>query len=275
MGLVRLGLELRVALHAEEPRVALQLGDLHQAAFRVPAADDQAGLLEAGEVIVIHLEAVTVALGHDFLAVGLARERAGLEFAVVSAEPHRAALQDNVALLVHQRDDRVRRFHIELDGVGVFQPQHVARELDDRDLQPEAQAVIGNPVFPRVAGGGDLALDAPVAKAAGDQNTVELLKFGQPGLRLEVFGVDADDFHARLVGDAGVAEGFVDGFIGVLQLDVFADHADLHLVLGRLDAADDLGPDILRVGAGLEPELVHDELIKALLLQHEGQLVDG
>jgi len=38
-------------------------------------------------------------------------------------------------------------------------------------------------------------------------------------------------FDLAVVGDARVGDRLVDGFVGVLQLDVFADHPDRHLVL--------------------------------------------
>ena len=82
-----------------------------------------------------------------------------------------------------------------------------------------------------VAGCSDFALSAAVAETAGDEDAVELLEFGEPALRLEILGVDANDVDAASVGDARVAERFVDRFVGVLELDVFSDDADAHLVL--------------------------------------------
>ena len=204
--LVRLGLEFGMALHPEEPRVVFQLDDLDQAALGIPATDRHAGLLEARHVVVVDLKAVAVALGDDLLAVCLPRERAGLEFALVGAEAHRAALEDDMALFVHQRDDRMRGGHVEFHGVGVFEPEHIARVVNDRDLHAEAEAEIGDFLFAGETGGGDLALDPTVAKATGHQNAVEQLQPGEAGLGLQVLGIDADDFHPGLVGDAGMTE---------------------------------------------------------------------
>ena len=218
---------------------------------------------------------MTVTLGDAFGAVGLAGERAGLELGLVGAEAHRAALGDDVALLVHQHDNRLGRLRVDLHRVGLLQAEHVAGELDHRDLEPETEAVVGNLVFACVAGGGDLALDAAVAEAAGHEDAVELGELLQAGLRLKLLGVHAHDVHAAVVGDAGVGQRLIDGFVGVLQLDVFADDTDLHLVLGRLDAVDDVGPDVFRIGAVPDAEQVADVLVHALFLEHAGQLVDG
>src|SRR5258708_2419801 len=195
-----------MALHAEEPRMLLQLHDLDEAALEIPAADHQAGLFQAGHIVVVHLETVAVALRDDLPAVSLAGERAGLDLALVGAEAHRAALEDDMALLVHQRDDRMRRLHVELRRVGVPQPEHVAGKLDDRHLHAETEAGIGNLFLPGVARGGDLALDAAIADTTGHQDAVYVLQALEPGIGLQALGVDAHDLHAAVVGDAGVAE---------------------------------------------------------------------
>ena len=94
------------------------------------------------EVRVVDLVAVAVALADQRRAVGLRRERPGHERAVVAAEPHRRALVGDGLLLLHHVDDGIRAPRVELGAVGAREPEDVARDLDDRDLQAEAQAEI-------------------------------------------------------------------------------------------------------------------------------------
>ena len=76
-------------------------------------------LLELRAVAVVHLVAVAVAFVDDlFVAVRGAGARAGQQPGRPRAEPHRAAHVDDVALLVHEIDDRMRRARVELAGVG-------------------------------------------------------------------------------------------------------------------------------------------------------------
>ena len=56
---------------------------------------------------------------------------------------------------------------VELASLGA---DDVARELDDRALEPEAQAEVRDPVLAGVVGGEDLALDAAMAEAARDED---------------------------------------------------------------------------------------------------------
>ena len=56
---------------------------------------------------------------------------------------------------------------VELTSCG---PSDFARELDDGALQAEAQAEVRDTVLAGVVGGEDLALDAAMAEAAGDDD---------------------------------------------------------------------------------------------------------
>ena len=71
------------------------------------------------------------------------------------------------------------RARVELPGVGAGEAGHVAGVVDDHDLQAEAQPEAGDVVLPGVAGGRDLALDAPLAEAAGDDDPVEVARGGR------------------------------------------------------------------------------------------------
>ena len=148
-------------------------------------------------VPVVHLVAVTVALVDDlFVAVDGARARARQQPGRPRAEAHRAAHVDDVALLVHEVDHRVRRAGVELARVGAGQAAHVARELDHRALQAEAQAEVRHVVLARVAGGRDLALDAADAEAAGHDDAVEVVRAALGEQPFGVVGRDPVDHDA-------------------------------------------------------------------------------
>ncbi len=77
------------------------------------------------------------------------------------------------SLFLLQRDDRMRRLRIELGGVGLVQPENVARELNGRDLHSEAKAQVGHLVLARILGGKDFSFDAALAETAGNQNAAQ------------------------------------------------------------------------------------------------------
>src|SRR5438552_13609612 len=83
--------ELRVVLHAHEPRVVGELGDLGEVLGLGLGADDEARLLEARHVVVVDLVAVAMALRDRVLAVDLVRERALLHRGRLRAQAHGAA----------------------------------------------------------------------------------------------------------------------------------------------------------------------------------------
>ena len=83
-----------------------------------------------------------------------------------------------------------------------FGPDDLAGELDDRALEPEAQAEVRDPVVAGEVGGEDLALDAAVAEAARDEDpggALEPLVEVLVGQRLRI---DPADLGVDLVGPA-------------------------------------------------------------------------
>src|SRR2546427_9493424 len=107
-----------------------------------------------------------VSLAHFLAAVHLRRPRAGAQLAGIRAQPHRAAHVMDPFLRAQQRDHRVLALGLELAGVGVGQPGDVARELDDRRLQAEADAEEWELVRPRPADRLARALHAADAEAS-------------------------------------------------------------------------------------------------------------
>src|SRR3989475_5750191 len=133
-------LELGVELAADEPGVVGELDHFHERAVgRQPRAPHPV-LGQHVAVGVRYLVAVAVALAHLRGAVHMRDARAGAQLAGVGAEPHSPAHLLDAFLRAHQRDHRVLAFGLELARVGVGELADVARELDDRRLQAEADA---------------------------------------------------------------------------------------------------------------------------------------
>ena len=168
----------------------------------------------------------------------------------------------------------MRRGRVKLGRVRLFQFQNVPRKFDGGDLHSEAEAEIGNFVFTRVLHGLDFAFDAALAKTAGDQDAAQSLEDFCRAFLFNLFGIQAHDFHAAIVADAAVADGFIDGLVGVLQADVFADHADADAVLRRDDFADDFLPVRHVGGRHIEAQQPADQVVGALALEHERHFVN-
>src|SRR4051794_10945561 len=229
-------------LAAEEPRVVFQFNDLDELAVGREAGHAKAALLQLRHVFGVHLVAMAVALVDLLHSIRLPRDRTFLQRARILAEAHRAAERvdaDQVAQLV---DDFVRRLIIELGRIRADHPHHVARELDRRALHAEADAEKRDALFARVTDRAQLAFDAARAESRSDQNPVYAPQLAVVPLGLQLLGVDVDDAHLYIVRDAAVCQRFVQRFIRVAELDVLADEADLHLVLGMPQLADDLFP---------------------------------
>src|SRR5207245_9658799 len=119
-----------------------------------------------------HPVTVTVPLAHYRRPVHWGDARSAPQLAWVGAEPHSPAHLLDSLLRAHQRDHRVLAFGLELARVGVGELADVARELDDRRLQAEANAQERQLVLAGPADRLQHPLDAAYAKPAGDEQPV-------------------------------------------------------------------------------------------------------
>ena len=144
-------------------------------------------------------------------AVGLLHLGAGDNGAGVGSQPQGAALGYGIILVRQEIDDLVGALVVKFAGVGVGHTGHAPGEGDDADLHTQADAEVGHMVLPAVVGGGDHALDATGAEAAGDDDPGAVLQdlchvFPGDGL-----GVDPPDVYIRSQLVARVAQSLGNG----------------------------------------------------------------
>ncbi len=250
-----------------------KLDDLDEPPLLERARDDEAGLHEPLAIEVVHLIAVPVSLQDHRLAVQLARLGAPGYLDRLGAEAHRAAEILDSLLLRQEVDHRVRRLRIHLGRVRAVQADDVPSELGDRDVHAEADAEIRDPPLARDAACEDLALPPARAKAARHQHAVDRLE--QLGCLVvgHILGVDPAHPHGAAAVQARVLQRLVHRQVRVLQLHVLPDERDLCELAPLVDPARQLRPfPELRLRR-VEPELVADEPVEPLLLQHAGDEV--
>ena len=95
------------------------------------------------------------------------------------------------------------------------------------------------------------------------------------GSWFEALGLDPGGLELEVVGERAVDEGFLEGFVAVLVLDVLADDGDGDLIGGMVGAADDLLPAGKIGGLGVYAQELEDESVDALGGEVEGDLVDA
>ena len=244
MRIVRTGLQLRMELRADEPRMILDLYDLDETVIRQCTGDDEALVLELLPIGVVELEAMTMTLSHLVDAIGLLRMRARRELARIGADTHRAALVLDTLLALHERDDRVRRVGVELRRMGIGHAADVARELDDGALHAEAEAEERDLVLAGILDGLDLALDAAVAKAARHEDALAADEdFVEVGLGIfDVLRIDPMDLDLSVTRNAAVMQSFRNGNVRIRQFDILADNGDFDFLLRVVDLIDHLFP---------------------------------
>ncbi len=100
-------------------------------------------------------------------------------------------------LIGHQVDHGSFAVLFELGRAHALQPAHVARELDHRQLHPQADAEKRHALFARIANGRDLPFDTAVAEAAGHQNGVQTAEQGGRAATLDLLRVDVLELNGE------------------------------------------------------------------------------
>ena len=141
------------------------------------------------------------------------------------------------------------RGRIEFARTGPGEPTDIPGKFNAGGLHAEANAEVGNPVFPRVANGIEHPLDAAFAKAARYQNAVEsgklLLVLPVAGmLALQPFRFNPGDAQLQIVGQGPVYQGLFQRFVTVFVLYILAYDADGDLVAWVVAAVDQCSPPI-------------------------------
>ena len=200
--------------------------------------------------------------------------RSGLEVAGLRTQAHRRTQVRHVLLLREEVDDGMRGGRIEFAGVGAGEPADAPSDLDHGALKAEADPQEGHLVLTRVAGGVHLAFDTPNPEPTGDQDAVHGTQSLLGRVASEVVRRDPMDLDVASVVDAPVAESLHDRQIGVPEVHVLADHRDIDHLRRRMHAVDE-GRPLRKVGGRDDLEMVRQKSIQSLLVQHEGDLVDG
>src|SRR6266581_6304625 len=276
--------EFWMELAADEPGVRRQLDHLAQLLALGEAGEAQALVLQSLHVLVVDFVAVAVAFVDQVRAVDLAREAPGLERCALSAQAHRpaeiglfvAALDAAVAALPlgHERDHRVRRVAVKFRAVRAREADDVSREFDHRELHTQANAEIRNLVLARVLDRLHHAFHTALAETARNEYRVHPLQERADAFLLDRFRIHIADVDPAARVDPGVDERLVQRFVGIGEIDVLADHGDGDLVLWMLERLDQLFPRLELGGLGDDTELVTDDLVEHLLVQHPGNPVD-
>jgi len=275
VGRVGLAQEFGVELAGQEKRMILQFDEFDQLPIRRHATENEPSLLELSAVGVVELVAMAMTLVDDEGAVKLGGPGADHKLAGLGTEAHRGAFLLDLFLLVQQGDDGIRSGEVEFSGVGFFEMENVAREFDGGNLHAQTQAEIGKLLFAGVLGGHDLPLDPPLAEAARNEDAAQTVKNLFGAEFLDLLGVNLLDLDAAIVGDTSMDYRLINRFIGVVQLDIFADDAKANPMLGGDELADDFLPMAHVGGRRVEPEKLADEIVHALALEHEGNLVNA
>ncbi len=158
-------------------------------------------------------------------------------------------------------------------GIGVRPAKDVPRIFDDGGLHSQAQTQIWPIILAGILHCLELAFNAPVSEASGDENSVRLRQNAVDAGSVHAFGINPFDIHAGSQGIPGVAKGLRHGKVSVAELDIFPYQRDAD---GFLPAFDPVyqGLPLPEIRCGrVNFQLAADHGREILLLQHNRSLV--
>ena len=189
---------------------------------------------------------------------------------------HIAVAGDDILLLFHRGDHRILAIRLELGGIRILKTEDVTGVLDDHGLQTEAQAKCRQARLTSELQRADLAFDATDAETARNDDAIDIVERrfrAFPGFAQ--ISRDPFDVDLGIIGEAARLDRLGDGQVGVRQVDVLADDRDVHLMLGVVDAFEQILPfgpiDIME----RQPELTHDVSVQAFVKQDLRHVVDA
>ena len=226
MRICRAALEFRMELASFEIGVVLEFHHFDELSVGRCTCNLETRLFKlfAEFAVVVEFVAVTVAFADACALVKLCRIGILGELAGVSAESHGAAFFRDVLLFVHQVDNWVGRFFVELGRVGILPAENVTCEFNHAALHAEANAKQRNFMFACITDGNALAVYATATETARNQNAVSFLD--EVRILFELFSFDAFHLYLGIVCHAGVLQSFVHGLVSVADGDVLAHKRD-------------------------------------------------
>ena len=179
---------------------------------------------------------MAVAFVDDFLIfIQSSRPCSFFQLARIDAEAHGTAFFRDVFLIGHEVDDGIFPVGNKFGRVGLFHVAHVSGKFDNSALHTEAEPKEGNFIFTGITNSVDFPLYTAVAKAAGDDDTINTGKYFIQ-IRLfffKDFGIDPADVHLGPHGVSRMGQRFRYGKVGVMEPDIFTDKGDLHFLFCR------------------------------------------
>ena len=155
-----------------------------------------------------------------------------------------------------------------------LKPDHVAAEFDHRALHSQADAKKRNAALAGKANGFDFAFDAAFAETAGHQHAIEAGQQPFGAFALDQFALNALNADLRAVVNAGMIERFVNRFVGIAVLGIFAHDGDRNFVLRIAKAVQQVAP-IVDIGRrGFQAQAAADEIVELVFLQAQRHFVD-
>ena len=223
--------------------MARYFDDLNQVFFRVHAAEPQTCICKLLTVRIVELIAVAMTLRNVRSPVHSVRKGSRRDRTRTQAEAHRRTLVRYIRLLEHQIDDWMWRLRGCLRSIGIYKATHIACELDNRHLHPEADSKEWQATLTCKLHGCNLAFDAACTKAwANHEATASLDTCLRIGDGLNLFRINPAQAYTGIMQNPRMAQRFSDGDVRIPVLDVLAHDSDFDIFGWMHDTLDDFPP---------------------------------
>src|SRR5436189_488947 len=209
----------------------------------------------------------------DFVNAG--GEGPPFELRGVGSQAHSPADRVDAEQIAELINHRIRRVRIKLRAIRLPQSANILSEFDDRALHSQANAEVGNLLLARELDSTNHSGNTPLAEAARNQDSVELTEPGGFAAFFQAFRFDPIDLRPEIMHEPPVDQCFAQALIRILELDVFADHANRYFVNRVVHAVDKRFPiPHPALGRG-QMEQAHDLVIETFKRIYQRDFVNA
>ena len=166
------------------------------------------------------------------------------------------------------------RVRIKLGGVGAAQTADVAGEFNHSHLHTQTDTEIRDLFNAGIFDGTDHAFGTALAEAARNKNGVNVTQNLVSAFLFDLAGVHKERLHTGVGMDTGMAECLIERLVAVGVINILAHHGDRDFTFGVLDAVNDVFPGGQICGFGFKTELLADDVVKTLSMQHQRHFID-
>jgi len=159
--------------------------------------------------------------------------------------------------------------------VGIRETAHIAGKLYNGTLHSQTDPKEWDIIFADITNSLDFTFHTPLAKTAGDQESINIMQQLFGSILLDIFRTDPDQIDFGITVHTTVNKSLNDRFISIFEIYIFTTYSNFDLILGRINLFNHLLPVFyIRLGK-IQTKMIAYNIIQTLLMVFNWYMIYG